>query len=35
MVRLDLRYARSWTPWLDLQILLRTPGAVFLGEGAH
>lgn len=35
MVRLDLRYARSWTPWLDLLILLRTPGAVFLGEGAH
>jgi lipopolysaccharide/colanic/teichoic acid biosynthesis glycosyltransferase len=35
MVRLDLRYARCWTPWLDLQILLRTPGAVLLGEGAH
>jgi lipopolysaccharide/colanic/teichoic acid biosynthesis glycosyltransferase len=35
MVRLDLRYARSWTPWLDLQILLRTPAAVLLGEGAH
>jgi lipopolysaccharide/colanic/teichoic acid biosynthesis glycosyltransferase len=35
MVRLDLQYARSWTPWLDLQILLRTPVAVFLGEGAH
>lgn len=35
MVRLDLRYARLWTPWLDLQILLRTPAAVFLGEGAH
>jgi lipopolysaccharide/colanic/teichoic acid biosynthesis glycosyltransferase len=35
MVRLDLRYARSWTPWLDLLILLRTPGAVLLGEGAH
>ena len=35
MVRLDLRYARSWTPWMDVQILLRTPGAVLLGEGAH
>jgi lipopolysaccharide/colanic/teichoic acid biosynthesis glycosyltransferase len=35
MVRLDLRYARSWTPWLDFQILLRTPVAVLLGEGAH
>lgn len=35
MVRLDLRYARTWTPWLDMQILLRTPAAVLLGEGAH
>jgi len=35
MVRLDLRYARTWSPWLDLKILLRTPGAVVLGEGAH
>ena len=26
MVRLDLRYATSWTPWLDLRILIRTPG---------
>jgi lipopolysaccharide/colanic/teichoic acid biosynthesis glycosyltransferase len=35
MVRLDLRYARSWSIWLDLKILLRTPAAVFSGEGAH
>ncbi|HKW16963.1 MAG TPA: sugar transferase [Terriglobales bacterium] len=35
MVRLDLRYARSWSPWMDVKILLRTPGAVVLGEGAH
>jgi lipopolysaccharide/colanic/teichoic acid biosynthesis glycosyltransferase len=35
MVRLDLRYARTWTPWLDLTILLRTPAAVVLGDGAH
>lgn len=34
MVRLDLRYAQSWSPWLDLKILLRTPGAVFTGDGA-
>jgi lipopolysaccharide/colanic/teichoic acid biosynthesis glycosyltransferase len=33
MVRLDLRYAKSWSPWMDLKILLRTPGAMF-GEGA-
>ncbi|HYM74952.1 MAG TPA: sugar transferase [Candidatus Dormibacteraeota bacterium] len=35
MVRLDLRYARAWSPWMDIKILLRTPFAVFLGEGAH
>lgn len=34
MVRLDLRYASTWTPWLDLKILLRTPGAVIRGSGA-
>jgi lipopolysaccharide/colanic/teichoic acid biosynthesis glycosyltransferase len=33
MVRLDLRYAASWSPWLDLKILLRTPAAVI--KGAH
>jgi lipopolysaccharide/colanic/teichoic acid biosynthesis glycosyltransferase len=33
MVRLDLLYAKSWSPWLDLKILLRTPKAVI--EGAH
>jgi lipopolysaccharide/colanic/teichoic acid biosynthesis glycosyltransferase len=31
MVRLDLRYAMSWSPMLDLKILLRTPGAVIKG----
>ena len=35
MVRLDLRYARSWSPWMDIKILLRTPLAVVAGEGAH
>ena len=35
MVRLDLRYATSWTPWLDLRILIRTPGAVIKGSGAY
>ena len=34
MVRLDLRYATTWTPWLDLRILLRTPVAVIKGSGA-
>jgi len=35
MVRLDLKYARTWSLWLDLKILLQTPGAVLMGEGAH
>ena len=35
MVRLDLRYAKNWSPWLDMKILLRTPRAVLVGEGAH
>jgi lipopolysaccharide/colanic/teichoic acid biosynthesis glycosyltransferase len=35
MIRLDLLYARSWTPWLDIKILLKTPRAVLSGEGAH
>ena len=35
MVRLDLRYAISWTPWLDLKILYRTPLAVIRGTGAY
>jgi lipopolysaccharide/colanic/teichoic acid biosynthesis glycosyltransferase len=35
MVRLDLRYARMWSLWLDLKILLQTPRAVFFGGGAY
>ncbi len=35
MVRLDLQYARTWSLWMDIEILLRTPAAVLLGEGAH
>ena len=34
MVRLDLRYATSWSPWLDVKILMRTPMAVIKGSGA-
>jgi lipopolysaccharide/colanic/teichoic acid biosynthesis glycosyltransferase len=34
MVRLDLRYAKSWSPWLDIKILIHTPRAVLMGEGA-
>jgi lipopolysaccharide/colanic/teichoic acid biosynthesis glycosyltransferase len=34
MVRMDIRYARSWSLWLDVKILLRTPLAVISGSGA-
>ena len=34
MVRLDLKYARSWSIWLDIKILIKTPHAVLSGEGA-
>ena len=33
MVRLDLTYARKWSPWMDIKILMHTPRAVL--EGAH
>ncbi len=35
MVRLDLRYARHWCLWLDLQIIAQTPRAVIFGDGAY
>ncbi len=35
MVRLDLQYAKTWSLWLDIKILLRTPTAVLFGTGAY
>jgi exopolysaccharide biosynthesis polyprenyl glycosylphosphotransferase len=35
MVRLDLRYVRKWSLWLDLKILLQTPLVVLTGDGAY
>lgn len=35
MVRLDLQYARGWSLWLDLRILLATPRAVAFGDDAY
>jgi exopolysaccharide biosynthesis polyprenyl glycosylphosphotransferase len=35
MVRLDLRYARTWSLWLDIKILLQTPKAILFGSGAY
>ena len=34
MVRMDIAYARSWSLWMDIKILLRTPRAVVSGNGA-
>jgi len=34
MVRLDLLYVRTWSPWLDLKIMLKTPFAVVRGGDA-
>lgn len=34
MVRLDLRYAQTWSLWLDLKILLKTFRAVLFPQGA-
>lgn len=35
MVRLDLKYVREWSLWLDVKILLRTPWAVINCRGAY
>jgi lipopolysaccharide/colanic/teichoic acid biosynthesis glycosyltransferase len=35
MVRLDLQYARGWSLWRDIQIIMRTPRAVVFGGGAY
>jgi lipopolysaccharide/colanic/teichoic acid biosynthesis glycosyltransferase len=34
MVRMDIEYARTWSLWMDIKILLRTPRAVLGGNGA-
>jgi len=34
-VKLDLGYIERQCFWLDLQIMLRTIGQVFAGEGAY
>ena len=35
MVRMDLQYAKTWSLWLDIKILLQTPRAALSGIGAH
>jgi lipopolysaccharide/colanic/teichoic acid biosynthesis glycosyltransferase len=33
MVRLDIRYIRGWSFWMDLRLLLATPWVIFTGKG--
>jgi lipopolysaccharide/colanic/teichoic acid biosynthesis glycosyltransferase len=35
MVRLDLKYADSWSLWMDIKILVKTPRAVLSSDGAY
>jgi len=35
MVRLDIRYSKQWSLWLDLSLLLQTPWVVIKGKGAY
>lgn len=35
MVRLDLKYSKEWTLWLDIKIILKTPWVVLAGKGAY
>lgn len=35
MVRLDIRYSKNWSLWLDLSLLLQTPWVVIKGKGAY
>ena len=35
MVRLDLQYAKAWSLWLDIKILLQTPRVVLSCEGGY
>src|SRR5260370_967194 len=35
MVRMDLQYAKTWSLWLDVKILLQTPTAVLFAARAY
>ena len=35
MIRLDLYYVETWSPWLDLKLIMRTLPAVVGGKGAY
>jgi lipopolysaccharide/colanic/teichoic acid biosynthesis glycosyltransferase len=35
MLSLDVQYADRWSIWLDIRLLLATPGALKRGDGAR
>jgi lipopolysaccharide/colanic/teichoic acid biosynthesis glycosyltransferase len=35
MVRMDIKYIREWSLWLDIQIILKTPLVMLKGNGAY
>lgn len=35
MVRMDIRYSQEWSLWLDMKLIMKTPGAVVTGKGAY
>ncbi len=35
VVRLDIEYIESWSIWLDIRIILKTPLVIFNQQGAH
>jgi lipopolysaccharide/colanic/teichoic acid biosynthesis glycosyltransferase len=35
MVRMDIKYIREWSLWLDIRIILKTPLAMLMGNGAY
>jgi lipopolysaccharide/colanic/teichoic acid biosynthesis glycosyltransferase len=35
MVRLDIRYTKEWSLWLDFWLILRTPWVMLAGKGAY
>jgi Undecaprenyl-phosphate galactose phosphotransferase WbaP len=34
-LRLDKHYVRNWSLWMDVVVLVKTPGAVIRGDGAY
>ncbi len=35
MVRMDIKYIREWSVWMDIKLLLKTPWVILTGKGAY